>query len=419
VKLRRLGAVLACATIVAVGLAACGGDDDDDGGTSAATSTAPAPQGPPIKVGGMVSSSGAQKAVLGGTGTVLEAWAEHVNNTGGLNGHPVEITVLDDGGDPAKALQNAKQLVEQDDVMAIVGFISLADAAVAQYLDQQGIPVVGGGPLQTFIQDPNWFASGANLVSLTYGTVDVAKKAGKSNLGVMYCAESPVCAQLVPLAQGIGQLVGIDITPLKISATAPNYTAPCLQMKDSGVDALYIADNGPIIQRVLASCAQQNYDPLSVGQATTSTNDYLSDTNLSGALSAGTNANPYDDSLPAVAEFRDAVDSFQDGFTDSDEFTYDAFLPWTGGLLFEAAAKAGKLGPDSTPDDVKQAIYKLKNETLEGTSGTLVFTPGQPTGTPCWFTEKIDSGDLVSENGNQPTCLTAEQGAALQKALGG
>ncbi|MET1003635.1 MAG: twin-arginine translocation signal domain-containing protein, partial [Acidimicrobiia bacterium] len=65
-------------------LAACGGDDDDDGGTSAATSTAPAPQGPPIKVGGMVSSSGAQKAVLGGTGTVLEAWAEHVNNTGGL-----------------------------------------------------------------------------------------------------------------------------------------------------------------------------------------------------------------------------------------------------------------------------------------------------------------------------------------------
>jgi branched-chain amino acid transport system substrate-binding protein len=68
---------------------------------------------------------------------------------------------------------------------------------------------------------------------------------------------------------------------------------------------------------------------------------------------------------------------------------------------------------------VKQAIYKLKNETLEGTSGTLVFTPGQPTGTPCWFTEKIDSGDLVSENGNQPTCLTAEQGAALQKALGG
>jgi branched-chain amino acid transport system substrate-binding protein len=417
VNLRKLGAVLACAIALAVVLAACGGGDNDNGTTAA--STGPKLTGAPIKVGGMTSSTGAQAAVLGGTDTVLKAWADHVNNTGGINGHPVNITVLDDGGDPAKALQNAKQLVEQDNVIAIVGFISLADAAVAQYLDQKGIPVVGGGPLQTFLQDPNWFASGANLVTLTYGTVDVAKKAGKTNLGVMYCAESPVCAQLVPLAQGIGQLVGIKITPLKISATAPNYTAPCLQMKDSDVDALYIADNGAVIQRVLASCTQQNYNPLPVGQATTSTNDYLSDPNLDGALSAGTNANPYDDSLPVVKEYRDAVDAYQDGFTDSDQFTYDAFLPWTGGLLFQAAAKAGNLGPDSTPNDVKQAVYKLKNETLQGASGPLVFTPGQPTQTPCWFTEKISSGDLASENGGKPTCLTAEQGAALAKALGG
>ena len=416
-NLRRLGAAIACASVVAVVLAACGGGNDDNGTTAA--STGPKLTGAPIKVGGMVSSSGAQAAVLGGTGTVLKAWADHVNTSGGINGHPVQMTVLDDGGDPAKALQNAKQLVEQDHVIAMVGFISLADAAVAPYLDQKGIPVVGAAPVQTFITDPNWFSSGANLITLTYGTVDVAKKAGKTNLGVMYCAESPVCAQLVPLAQGIGGLVGIKITPLKISATAPNYTAPCLQMKDSGVDALYIADNGTVIQRVLASCAQQGYNPLPVGQATTSTPDYLSDSNLDGALSAGTNANPYDDSLPAVKEYRDAVNAEQDGFTDSSQFTYDAFLRWTGGLLFEAAGKAGNLGPDSTSNDVKQAIYKLKNETLQGTSGPLVFTPGQPTQTPCWFTQKISGGDLVSENGNKPTCLTAEQGAALAKALGG
>jgi branched-chain amino acid transport system substrate-binding protein len=417
VKLKRLGAVLGCAVVVAVVLAACGGGGNDNETTAA--QTGPKLTGAPIKVGGMVSSSGAQKAVLGGTGTVLQAWADHVNNTGGLNGHPVQMTVLDDGGDPAKALQNAKQLVEQDHVIAMVGFISLADAAVAPYLDQKGIPVVGAAPVQTFISDPNWFSAGANLITLTYGTVDVAKTAGKTNLGVMYCAESPVCAQLVPLAQAIGGLLDIKITPLKISATAPNYTAPCLQMKDSGVDALYIADNGPIIQRVLASCAQQNFDPLPVGQATTSTNDYLSDSNLDGALSAGTNANPYDDSLPAVKEYRDAVDAKQSGFTDSDEFTYDAFLPWTGGLLFQEAAKAGKLGPTSTSEDVTKALYALKTTTLQDTSGPLTFTPGQPTATPCWFTQKISGGTLESQNGNKPKCLTAEQGAALQKALGG
>jgi branched-chain amino acid transport system substrate-binding protein len=420
VKLWRVGLAFACSLIVALTFAACGGDDDDDdGGTSAATSTAPAPEGPPIKLGSLVSASGPQKAVLGGSETVLKAWEQHVNESGGVNGHPVELTVIDDGADPAKALQGAKELVEQDGVVAIVGNTTLADAAVAPYFDEQGIPVIGGtSPTATFLTDPNWFASAGNLLALTYGTLDVAKKAGKTNLGVMYCAESPVCAQLVPLAQGIGQMVGIDITPLKISATAPNYTAPCLQMKDSGVDALYIADNGDVIQRVLASCAQQNYDPLPVGQATTATKGYLEDPNLDGSASAGTSANPYDDSLPVVAEEREALDSYQDGFTDSDEFTYDsAVFPWTGGLLFEAAAKAGNLGPDSKPEDVKNAMYKLKNETLEGYSGPLVFTPGKPTTTACWFTESIEGGTLASENDNKPTCLTPDQLAALAAAL--
>src|SRR5262249_3554345 len=150
--------------------------------------------------------------------TVLEAWANHVNTTGGINGHPVDLTVLDDGGDPAKALQNAKQLVEQNKVVAMVGFASLADAAVAQYFDQQGIPVVGGLSLQTFVTDPNWFASNANLViGLAWGTLDIVKKAGLSNVGVTYCAESPICAQLIPLMQGVSSILGPKVTAQKVS----------------------------------------------------------------------------------------------------------------------------------------------------------------------------------------------------------
>jgi branched-chain amino acid transport system substrate-binding protein len=281
--------------------------------------------------------------------------------------------------------------------------------------------VVGGLSLATFVQDPNWFASNGNLViGLAWGSLDVAKKAGKTNMGVTYCAESPICAQLIPLMQGVSSILGVKVTPQKVSATAPNYTAPCLAMKDAGADALFPAAGGETVQRVVASCKQQGWNPQIIGQATTATQDQLSDPNLQGALNSGPAANPYDDSLPAVKEMRDALDAQQDGFTDSSDFAYSGvILPWTGGVLFQEAGKVGKLGPDSTSDDVKKAIYKLKQTTLDDLSGTLIFTPGQPTQTPCYFTETIQDNTLVSGNGNKPTCLTAQQGAQLQQVLGG
>jgi branched-chain amino acid transport system substrate-binding protein len=412
--------------VAVVGLSACGDDDDSTSSSSTGTSTTSTvesgskPSGDPIKLGFICSCTGAQKAVFSGTQKVIEAWASDVNANGGINGSPVEVTAKDDGGDPAKALQAAKELVEDDEVIAIVGNTSLADASWAEYVSKAGVPVVGGSsPTANFLANPLWFPSGGNVIALTYGTLNLAAEAGKKNVGVAYCAESPVCAQIVPLAQGMGQMLGLTVTPLKIASTAPNYTAQCLQMKDKGVDALYVAHNGPIVQKVTADCAKQNYKPLTLAQATTGTPDYLSDPNLQGAPSAGTNANPYDDSLPAVKRYRDALEKYSPGFVDSPEFTYDAFYPWSGGLLFEAAAAAGKLDATSTPEDVTNAVLSLKDETLGGTTGPIVYTKGKPAFTPCWFTETIEDNSLVSANENKPSCLTEEQATQLQAALAG
>jgi branched-chain amino acid transport system substrate-binding protein len=357
---------------------------------------------------------------LAGTGKVMTAWANEVNASGGLNGHPVKVIVKDDGGNPSTALQAAKELVEQDHVMAIVGESSTADASFASYVASKGVPVVGGFSAEApFLSNPNFFPSAANLVALLFGTAKEAKDAGKTNLGVMYCAESPICAQLVPLMQGIGKIVGIKITPEKISATAPSYTAPCLSLKGSGVDALYVANNGAVVERVVAGCAQQGYKPLQAGQGPTLTPELLKSQALAGALAAGTSANPYDTSLPVIKRLQDAVNKSYPGFTNGSEFAYDVVFPWSGAMLFEAAAKAGKLGPASTPKDVMQALYGLKNETLGGLSGPLNFTPGKPAFTPCWFTAQIKGQQLASLNANKPTCLTAAQGKQLQAALAG
>lgn len=418
---RKIGA-LTCALVAMSGLAACGSDESDSSssGTTSQNTVASsnAPKGDPIKLGFICSCSGPQKAVIAKAQDVARVWANHVNDTGGINGSPVELIIKDDGADPARALQAAKTLVEDDKVIAIVGEISLADAAFADYVTSKGIPIVGGGsPEPVFGESPNFYASGATLLALVTGTL--AQAEGNEKLGAMYCAESPVCAQLIPLAEGIAKLFDLEVIPAKVSGTAPNHTAPCLSMKSKGADALYVASNGPVVQSVVADCHQQGYKPVNVAQTSTTTNVMLKDPNLENSKVASSNANPYDDSLPAVKEFQDALEKYSPGLLTSDQFAYDAFYPWLGGKLFEAAAEAGNVDAKSTPKDVKKGLYALKDETLGGLSAPLTFTQGKPFFSPCWFTMTIAGSTLKSENANKPTCLPPGQATALMKAAAG
>jgi branched-chain amino acid transport system substrate-binding protein len=348
----------------------------------------------------------------------MQAWEKAVNDAGGINGSPVDVIIKDDGADPAKALQSAKELVEGEHVIAIVGEISLADAAFADYVHQKGIPVVGGAaPEPIMSTSPDFFPSGATLPALITGTL--AQAEGKKKLATLYCAESPVCAQLVPLAQGIGGLYGLDVAAAKVSGTQPNYTATCLQMKDQGADAMYIAAGGPVVQKIIADCAKQNYKPVNVVQCSTTTNTMIKDPALDGALIACSNANAYDSSTPAVKDFQDALEAYAPGTLEDPGFAYDAFYPWTGGKLFEAAAKAGNVKAGSTAADVKKGLYALKDDTLDGLAPPLTYTEGKPFFSPCWFTGKIEGGKYVSENSNKVTCLDAAKTQELQKVLGG
>lgn len=91
-----------------------------------------------------------------------------------------------------------------------------------------------------------------------------------------------------------------------------------------------------------------------------------------------------------------------------------------GGQLFAAAVKAGKLTPSSTPADVKQAMYKLHNETLGGVAPPLNFTPGKPAIITCSFNLQISNHQFQSLNGGKPVCLNAAESAAvaaIMKAL--
>lgn len=74
-----------------------------------------------IRVGSSLSTTGPASFLGDPEAKTLEMLVEALNAEGGLNGEKVTLILYDDGGDPNKARTFATRLIEDDEVVAIIG----------------------------------------------------------------------------------------------------------------------------------------------------------------------------------------------------------------------------------------------------------------------------------------------------------
>lgn len=74
-----------------------------------------------IRIGASLSATGPAAFLGDPEARTLEMLVEQLNATGGVKGEQVELVLYDDGGDPNKARTFATRLVEDDEVVAIIG----------------------------------------------------------------------------------------------------------------------------------------------------------------------------------------------------------------------------------------------------------------------------------------------------------
>jgi branched-chain amino acid transport system substrate-binding protein len=97
-----------------------------------------------ILIGGIAPLAGEGSAVAKGAA----AYFRYVNARGGVNRRTIEYRVLDDGGDPVRALEAARRLVQQDGVFALFNTVGTgANLAIRGFLNQSRVPqlFVGSG----------------------------------------------------------------------------------------------------------------------------------------------------------------------------------------------------------------------------------------------------------------------------------
>ena len=74
-----------------------------------------------IKVGAILAVTGPAAFLGAPEAKTLEMMVEDINKKGGIKGKKIELIIKDSGASPEKALSFAKQLIEEDKVLAIIG----------------------------------------------------------------------------------------------------------------------------------------------------------------------------------------------------------------------------------------------------------------------------------------------------------
>ena len=362
----------------------------------------------PIKIGYICSCTGALASSVTVAPKAHRAWVSAQNAAGGLNGHPIHLIFKGDRANPGTSISQLHELIGQDHVVAVVD-ISNVDQGWASYIDAHHVPVIGSNISSLLMfSDPNFFAEGQTNDSLPTAVARAAKKVGSKKLALLYCAESPICQQLVAPEKSAIKTAGLQLVyNSSISATSPSFAAQCLAAQQAGATSLFIADAVQVVQSVAQSCSKQGYKPPVIADDGAVSQSFLKTAGLSTGMIAMQPNLPFSvTNTPEAKRMLAAFKKYQPGLTNDPNYNEEVVESWVSGLLLAQAAKNGGLGQNGAPtsQQLYDGLYKMHNVTLHGMAPDLTFKPNQANPIDCWFWQRTSNGKFTTPYGLKPVC---------------
>jgi len=391
-----LGGRILCAMALAAGLTLVSGAMGQPAG--AASNKAP------LVIGDLCSCTGPEASTISQTTDVVNAWASSINAKGGIDGHKVQIVVKDDGYNPATSQADAQALVQQNHVIAIFDN-SDEDTVWATYIKKQHVPVIGATEANTGYQNPDFFPPGATINYDGGANAVEAKKAGIKTEAILYCVEVTICQQSVGTTRTLLPKLGMKLVfSTGIGFAAPNYSAQCLAAKQSGAQAIAVADASAIVTKVAQNCATQGYDPIELSGDGSVAIAWLGIPSMNGNLDVQADI-PWFVHNAATKPMYDALAKYAPGVTTGPNFGEVVVQSWAAGVLLQLAAGAANLSANPTSAQILRGLYALKNTTLDGLTAPITFHQGKPADNPCFFDMGIKNAKFVALNGDKPYCV--------------
>lgn len=359
-----------------------------------------------INIGSVGEFSGLAGAALLNGITSVQAWVQSVNAKGGIQCHPLKLITVDDGGDPAKNQSATRQLVERDKVIAMVHQSApLAGSPSQQYLTQKQIPTIGGsgtepGFYNTPMNFPQASEPDAAWIAAYSALGNYAKALGTTDVGLVYCVETPICAAVGQLAKTEAPKAGVKMTYVnQATVVQPDYTSVCLSAQKAKAAILwYVMDSNSGL-RLARSCDSVGYHPkyFAIGIHTAPSMAGIPAFDGLGSMSP---VLPYMvTSNPSIARYHAVMKQYGAG-AEPDSI---GILGWSSAMLLQSALAQATLSAIPTAQEILNGLYALKKDDLGGLTYPLTFKRGEkPPQVVCGWSVTLKSGTWSSPNGTKP-----------------
>lgn len=197
----------------------------------------------PIKVGFMNVDSGPIGA-MPELHAATDAAVAFVNKElGGVDGRPVEVVpcLLSNPLSADEAQACARQFVAAD-VLAVLGGIGLSNGAALSVLEENGIPFVGGIPVNTpeMTSPVSFQFSGGSPGAFVAFAQDAVERQKARKVAILYAEYPSIKEAAVGYGAGVARALGAQVTEVPFAMVSQDYVAPVQKAVESNPDAIFV-----------------------------------------------------------------------------------------------------------------------------------------------------------------------------------
>lgn len=198
----------------------------------------------PIRVGSVLSLTGTYAAMGESEKNAIELEVARINEAGGVDGRELEVLIEDDATDEAKAVAAASRLIEQDDVVALIGATGTGQSmAMRGEVQRAGIPQISmaGGTVITAEFDKQVFQTPWSNTIVVPFVLDAIQQAGHSKVALLSDSGGYGKDGRAAIVQAIEGRSGMELVADEtFNAGDSDMTTQLTRVEASGADAILL-----------------------------------------------------------------------------------------------------------------------------------------------------------------------------------
>jgi branched-chain amino acid transport system substrate-binding protein len=323
-----------------------------------------------IKIGNIMPYSGPASAygVIGKTET---AYFNKINAEGGINGRKINFITYDDGYSPPKAVEQARKLVESDEVLLVFNPLGTpSNTAIQKYLNTKKVPQLFVATGATKWDEPKefpwtmgWQPSYQSEARI-YAKYLMKEKPG-AKIAVLYQNDDFGKDYLKGLKDGLGAKSSMITAEEGYETSEPSIDSHIVKLKASGADVFISITTPKFAAQAIKKLAEMNWTPLHiVSNVSSSVGGVIKPAgfeNSQGILSAAyakDGADPQWDNDPNMKKFFDFLTKY---YPDANKL--DGSVVYGYGAAQTMVKVLQMCGDDLTRENVMKQAASLKNFT--------------------------------------------------------